>query len=207
MDGVQPGAVEADLVLEGNGFARVDVKVPDLTAQGTARVAVARPWTYEATADVAGLDVRRAAEIADVPEQTAAEFAGTLVANGRATGRLDRLEESDLSLTVGRFEGTAFALPLRVESPGVVRVNAGEIGTDGLEVISGASRVRLQGRLARDAADSNLGLHAEGAIADFAPLIERFAGTKASATGQFVADVTASGTLRGPEAGGLARRP
>ena len=197
-----PGPVNATIVLDGSGSARADVQVAELATRLTASARVARPWAYEARANIDGLDVTRAAEHAGIAPETAADFTGTLTGHVDAAGELERPASSDVTVTLDRFEGTAFTLPVRVASAAVLHVDATEISTDGLEVLTGGTRARVQGRLALDASEGTLGLHAEGAAADLAPLLERTTGAKATASGTFVADVTASGTRNAPRLAG-----
>jgi outer membrane protein assembly factor BamA/autotransporter translocation and assembly factor TamB len=196
--GVRPGDAQADITLGGDGHAQVVVTVPTLAARATARTAIARPWNFEAVVDLDGTDLTRAAEVSGIDPSTSADLAGSISANLRATGRLDRVAESDVTLSLGRFEGVAFRLPVSLAAPAEVRVNAGEISTEGVEVETGSTRARLEGRLTGDASQGELRLRAEGAVTDLAPLIERFANAKASGAGRFTVEVAASGSRQAP---------
>ena len=199
---IDAGDVVADLSMTGDGFASLDARIPSLQARATARTALARPWAFEADASVDGADVAHALEIADVRLGEDAGVSGTLSATAHASGRLDRVADADLTLSIREFDGRAYALPLRLSAPAELRVTASEISTAGIELATGSTRARLQGRLTREAPGGDLVLRAEGALADVAPLIERVAGTQATANGQFSASVSASGTRQAPVLGG-----
>ena len=183
VEGTQPGTLEADLTFDGDGYGRVELEVPSVNGHATGRVGVVRPWRFDVTAAFDGTDIARAAEIGGLKPETVADITGTVAMNLRATGDLDHIADADLLVSLNRFEGTVYTLPLRLDAPAEVHANATEVSTDGLDVVTGATRARLQGRLTRDASAGALTLHADGALDDLAPLIARLSGTKATATG------------------------
>ena len=139
----RPGTLDATVAL-ALGKADITLAAPDLALSGRVVVDQASPYTFEASADMAGTDMATLVSRLDLDARgTRGRVAGTL----SASGRLADADSVRGTVSLSAFDGTWRELPLRLERPSSFDWSNSEVTTRNISISLADVRVDVDGEL------------------------------------------------------------
>ncbi|MPY90131.1 MAG: BamA/TamA family outer membrane protein [Luteitalea sp.] len=200
--GTALGPIDATVTADGRR-AVIDARASSLATElrATQDFGGARP--FEMTARVTDLDVARLSPFlpgAKLP------VTGRVSLDGRANGYLDRLADTEGTVTLTNTSVTVGDQQIALARPATVRYSPRGVAIEGLELVSGSSRLTGRGAFGLsdakepDASVPGEGLHVEvdARAADLMPIVEAFSPVPLTLDGSLRLDATAAGTPRAP---------
>jgi outer membrane protein assembly complex protein YaeT len=142
-DIVQSG--EADIQLNGES-ALVDARVPSLGAHVKSTILTRTPYTYDATADIAKMDLAPFAALAGLP---AGGVLGRLTLSATAHGEASNAAETtEVSANLQQIAATVGEVPIWLPSPSKMTWRKDDLRIESLTLGFGSGMLTASGRLA-----------------------------------------------------------
>ncbi|MGH9158367.1 MAG: hypothetical protein ACRD2X_00050, partial [Vicinamibacteraceae bacterium] len=205
--GATLGPIEATVGADGQR-AVIDARAPSFATEIHAVQPVDERKPFELTARVEGLDVERLSPFLPgrLPPVT-----GRLSLDARANGHLDDLATTVGSVTLRETSVMLGDRPFALAAPATVRYSSSGLAVEGLELVTGSSRLTADGAFGLKTQQAEAGalppaekLHVnlDARAADIAAVVKLFSTAPLSLAGSVQLDAIATGTLRAPRLAG-----